>query len=186
LCIAAREYAGFNYSLKTRIAIMFKTILLWVLVSVGITFATTSQARCSDENTNKGCTGLDPVVVIGSPIYDPWGGGPSQTPGGGSGGAPSGGGRSGGAIEIVDLGVLNTCSSDPRLTEASKGTVSTDTDLTRRHNANQMLTAVFPNVANTQTGRGNRLRISVQWSDGGAEPLSTRLWQDGYLKGLPK
>jgi hypothetical protein len=121
---------------------------------------------------------------------------------GGSGGGGSGGGWPSGVdigpegpvpmddpgepVEVADLGKINTCSNDPRVTEASRGTVSTDDDLTRKTNANQMLQAAFPNVVNTRTGKGNRLRITIVWSDGGEESFEHTTIAGWISKGLTK
>jgi hypothetical protein len=89
-------------------------------------------------------------------------------------------------VEVADLGKINTCSNDPRVTETSRGTVSTDDDLMRKTAANQMLQATVPNVVNTRTGRSNQLRITVEWSDGGAETFEHTSMAGWVSKGLTK
>jgi hypothetical protein len=90
------------------------------------------------------------------------------------------------AFDIADLGILNMCSNDPRLTDSSRTTVSTDDDLIRKAAANQILTASFPNMVNTQTGKRNKLRVQIKWTDGGEESFEHTTVAGWVSKGITK
>jgi hypothetical protein len=61
---------------------------------------------------------------------------------------------------------VSACSSDPRITEATRNTTSHDEDLIRRTAANQILNAALANFINTKR---DGLILTVEFSDGGLE-----------------
>jgi hypothetical protein len=78
---------------------------------------------------------------------------------------------------------VRACSSDPRITEATRRTTSHDEDKIRATAANQILSATLSNFVNT---RPNGLILTVEFSDGGTEKYrhtSFAGWQpvDGSL-----